>query len=81
MGLNKETTDKFKVETGKVIDSYGQPYTKDYIEWLEQKAVKLFAIPSVIDTVCDNCTAYPFLKRGETPLCNACKDNPKQIGL
>jgi hypothetical protein len=43
MYLNKRTTDKFRAETGKVVDSYGQPYTKDYIKWLEQKVVKLVA--------------------------------------
>ena len=33
---------------------------------------------NVIKSVCDDCTAYPFDERGKTPLCNTCKDNPKQ---
>ena len=31
-------------------------------------------------TVCDTCSAFPFDKRGETPLCKTCEDNPKQTG-
>lgn len=38
-------------------------------------------IHSVIKSVCDDCTAYPFDERGKTPLCNTCKDNPKQTVL
>lgn len=47
MDLDERTTAKFKAETRKVVDSYGQPYTKDYIKWLEQKVVKLLPIPIV----------------------------------
>jgi hypothetical protein len=38
-------------------------------------------IPEVIKSVCDDCTAYPFDERGKTPLCDTCKDNPKQTVL
>ena len=30
------------------------------------------------NSACDNCTAYPFLERGKTPLCKTCKDNPNK---
>jgi hypothetical protein len=41
------------------------------------KALQLLQT-DVIKSVCDDCTAYPFDERGKTPLCNTCKDNPKQ---
>ncbi len=31
--------------------------------------------------ICDDCTAYPFDKRGETPLCKTCKDNPSLTAI
>jgi len=27
-------------------------------------------------SICDECTAYPFLERGKTPLCKSCDDYP-----
>ena len=40
--------------------------------------VKKLTMPSVIKSVCDDCTAYPFDERGRTPMCKTCKDNPSQ---
>jgi len=45
------------------------------------RKLKLFAIPDVMKSVCDDCTAYPFDERGKTPLCKTCKDNPSQTVL
>jgi hypothetical protein len=39
------------------------------------------AKPVVKSFACDDCTAYPFDERGETPLCSTCKDNPKKTVL
>ena len=43
--------------------------------------VKKFRLGAVIESVCDDCTAYPFDERGKTPLCKTCKDNPLQTVL
>lgn len=75
---------KYTEETGKLYYKEATlefEWDGDYVEWLEQNLVKLFAIPAVIKSVCDDCTAYPFDERGKTPLCKTCKHNPKQTVL
>ena len=47
----------------------------------ELRELKLFSIPAVIKSVCDDCTAYPFDERGKTPLCETCRGNHYQTVL
>jgi len=61
------------------LDEFDAFVAKVAWEYAEQQ-VKLLATPAVSKSVCDTCTAYPFDKRGETPLCKNCEDNPKQTG-
>ena len=63
-----------KSENNKVSDS------EMYHELVESIA-KLCTISGVIKSVCDDCTAYPFDKRGKTPICKTCKDNPSKTVL
>lgn len=78
-----ETTDlrtEFTKETKTRFNTEWLAYN-DYVDWLEQRLVKLLTIPPVIKSVCDDCTAYPLYERGKTPLCGTCKDNPSQTVL
>jgi hypothetical protein len=54
-----------------------EQYANDYHEQ-QVKNLSLSAVSVNEVAVCDTCTAYPFDKRGETPLCKTCEDNPKQ---
>ena len=84
-------TEEYKIDTVSIIlsemlkESRNEEITKGEFWKLPNKyaerIVKLFAIPDVIKSVCDDCTAYPFDERGKTPLCKTCKDNPKQTVL
>ena len=75
---------KYTEETGRLYykeSALEFEWDDDYVEWLEQRLVKLSTMPAVIKSVCDDCTAYPFDERGKTPLCKTCKDNPSQTVL
>jgi hypothetical protein len=66
---------KIKEEELSKYHRYAIATTFKYI----QEEVKNSSTPAATKSVCDDCTAYPFDKRGKTPLCKSCKDNPAQI--
>jgi hypothetical protein len=77
---------KYTEETGKLYYKEATlefEWDDDYVEWLEQNLVKLFAIPAVIKSVCENCSNTDF---NETMGCRnylqgfKC-ENFKQTGL